>query len=92
MLSKTALFAALAEIAPDLFADAPKKGLQAKGVADETFGRKSMIYIGCQTPERRKQIEAALAPKGFEVDTTYWPGSSTTCVQVAYFKGRHHDE
>ncbi len=92
MLSKTKLFAALAEIAPDLFADALKAGLKAKGISNETYGRKSMIYIGCQTPERRKQIEAALTTKGFKVNHGYYPGSANAEIQVSYFKGWHHAE
>jgi len=86
MLSKTKLFATLAEIAPDRWPTAPKT------MGNETYGRKSMIYVSCGTPERRKQIEAALAAKGFRVHGDYHPGSAVAEVQVSYFKGWHHDE
>jgi hypothetical protein len=86
MLSKTKLFLALAEVAPDRWPTAPKS------MQNETYGRKSMIYVSCGTPERRKQIEAALTAKGFKVNTGYWSGSATTEVQVSYFKGWHHNE
>ena len=66
----------------------------AKGfsLSDETYGRKSFVYI--QTPDKpgRKRLERFLAGKGFKINTDYWPKSSTAEVQVSYFKGWHHDE
>ena len=68
------------------------KGLKAKGISDETYGKKSMIYIGTKSPAERKELETFLKSKGVKVHTDYNPGKSTAEVQVTYFKGTRWDE
>lgn len=64
-----------------------KKGLKADGIRDETYGRKSCIYIDTTAPEERSKLESFLIRHGFKVNQDYWPSSSTLEVQVSYFKG-----
>jgi hypothetical protein len=59
---------------------------------NETYGRKSMIYLDAPTPSDRQGWERALEREGFKVHRSYWPGSATLEVQVSYFKGWHWDE
>jgi hypothetical protein len=58
-----------------------------KAVRNETYGKKSCIYIDTETPVVRKQLERFLVQEGFKVCFDYWPGSSTAEVQVSYFRG-----
>jgi hypothetical protein len=69
-----------------------EKGLQAKGISNETYGRKSCIYINCGTPEERKNIDGFLAARGYKVNRNYNPGGPRTEVQVSYFKGENWNE
>ncbi len=64
-----------------------EKGLKATGIHDETYGRKSCIYIDTKNTEERKNLTGYLDMKGFKVNHNYWPGSATLEVQVSYFKG-----
>lgn len=64
-----------------------KRGLKAEGISNETYGRKSCIYIDTKEPSERKNLEGFLNTHGFQVNRNYWPGSSTLEVQVSYFKG-----
>lgn len=68
------------------------KGLKAPGVSDETYGRKSMIYIASKDNAARKQLEVFLSDKGFTVNRDYHPGSKVAEVQVSYYKGYNWDE
>jgi hypothetical protein len=69
-----------------------EKGLKAAGIRNETYGRKSCIYIDTPNPTWRKNLTGYLGMKGFKVNYDYWPGSSTLEVQVSYFKGHQWDE
>lgn len=67
------------------------KGLKAKGVSSETFGKESMIYVTVPKEDRRK-LEDFLSDKGFKVSKSYSPGQGVVEVRVSYFKGWHWDE
>ena len=64
-----------------------EKGLKAKGISNETYGRKSCIYINCGEAAVRNQVESFLSLRGYKVNRNYNPGGSRTEVQVSYFKG-----
>ena len=91
MKSKVALFAAL-----DKFGKMPtmlsfvNMGLKHPKISDETYGKKSMIYINAG--EVRRELEAYLKGKGFKVFPEYAPQGGRLEVQVSYFKGWHWDE
>lgn len=61
-------------------------------IGDETFGRKSMLFIRCPDIETRYRLERFLHNAGVKIHEDYWPGSSIAEVQVSYFKGWHWDE
>jgi hypothetical protein len=67
------------------------KELRAKGVSDETYGKKSMIYVTSKTPAQRKELEAFLKSKGVKIHPDYDPGKATSEIQVSYFKGTRWD-
>jgi hypothetical protein len=69
-----------------------KRGLKAEGISNETYGRKSCIYIDTKDAAERKNLEGFLSTHGFLVNRNYWPGSGTLEVQVSYFKGNQWDE
>lgn len=73
-----------------------KEFLQEKGVnpgwSNETYGKDSMIYLSWESPSERTEWENRLEDAGFKVHRRYWPGSSTSEIQVSYFKGHHWDE
>jgi hypothetical protein len=75
-----------------LFEFLDAEGAPVKGKGDETYGKKSMIYISWPDPKARKEWERRLEDAGFKVHKDYWPGSSTSEIQVSYFKGWHWDE
>jgi AMMECR1 domain-containing protein len=68
------------------------KGLAAAGIRNETYGRKSCIYIDTKDQSERKNLEGCLGMKGFKVNREYWPGSAVLEVQVSYFKGENWNE
>jgi hypothetical protein len=88
--SKKLLFAALTEITGD--PQYAEKGLKAKGVGDETYGRDSRIYIHLADMAARQRVEWELERRGFKVHRSYWPGHPTVEASVSYFKGWHHNE
>jgi hypothetical protein len=61
-------------------------------ISDETYGRKSKLYISCLNPADRVKLERFLIDKGVKVNQDYWPGSCVVELQVSYFKGWHWDE
>ena len=89
--SKKNLFDFLATIHPK-FKTAPMQGLKTNGIDNETYGRKSMIYITWDSPAERKEMEGKLEDAGFKVSRNFWKGSPVSEVQVSYFKGWHWDE
>jgi hypothetical protein len=89
MKSKKALFAWLSNRFQKPIA------LGSEYVMDETFGKRSMIFIGPVDMAfgiPRLKLEAELKMAGFAVHPDYWPGSNMVEVQVSYFKGWHWDE
>lgn len=60
-------------------------------ISNETYGRKSMIYV-TWPKGRRVAMEQKLALRGHKIHTSYWPGSNTSEIQVTYFKGWHWNE
>lgn len=61
-----------------------------KEFRNETYGRKSMIYVDWKTSDDKKQGESELSSQGFRI-RRYDP-PTTSEVQVTYFKGLHWDE
>lgn len=86
--SKKRLFADLAALLPDAFSEAPVKGLEHPRIDDETYGKKSFIYIAFRSCEERQVMEEALRCWGWNPDRRYSPGSGRAEVQVSYFKGQ----
>lgn len=93
MLSKKKLFKDLDRFKQCLFkgVGSLKRGdqLAFHGIADETYGRKSMIYVTVENNEARKHLEMQLESAGHRVHGNYHPGSGILEVQVKYFKGWH---
>ena len=90
MKSKKALFEAL-----DLYFATERfstEKLNAKGVSNETYGKKSCIYVNCGVPLVREQVDLYLTARGFKVNRNYGPGGSRIEVQVSYFKGDNWNE
>lgn len=69
-----------------------KKGNGPKNVGDETYGNDSHIYVGCGTPEKRREIERIFRDLDILYNPGYSPNSATLDVPVKYFKGWHCDE
>ena len=85
MKSKKALFEAL-----DLYFATNRftqEKLKAKGISNETYGKKSCIYVNCGEPDVRQQVDLYLTARGFKVNRNYDLGGARTEVQVSYFKG-----
>lgn len=77
------------------------EGAPYKKEGDETYGRKSMIYIRWPDVPTRDEWEQRLQQAGFKVHTNYarhdrrWPDRPTeplSEIQVSYFKGHNWDE
>lgn len=87
--SKKKLFQALDQFYQvDMFSEI---GLDCECIADETYGRKSFIYITCETAQRRAALQKFLAEQGFAVNFGYKSGL-TAEVRVSYFKGHGSDK
>jgi len=89
MKSKKILFQDLEEIDPKYFKGA---NLDHPKIGNETYGRKSCIYISLEKLEDRRPIERKLEKKGHKVMEDYAKGWPRIEVQVSYFKGWHWDE
>ena len=90
MKSKKALFEAL-----DLYFATNRftqEKLKAKGISNETYGKKSCIYVNCGEPDVRRQVESFLSTRGFKVNRNYDLGGTCAEVTVSYFKGNNWDE
>ena len=59
-------------------------------IANETYGRKSMIYIDCGV--LRGNLLNSLLANDFNVSRSYGKDFDRLEVQVSYFKGYHCDE
>ena len=83
MKSKKHLFVAL-----DKFFNTDKytKG-GLKAVYNETYGKRSMIYVDTAGSDVRVQLESFLKTEGFGVNKDYHIGSGTLEVRVSYFRG-----
>jgi hypothetical protein len=89
MKSKKKLFEDLETIDPVYFKDV---NLNHPKIANETYGRKSCIYVRCESFETRRAIESKLERLGYKIDREYDYNNSRLEVQVSYFKGWHWDE
>ena len=92
MHSKKKLFAHLAQLNIAGFEDIVAKGLKHPRIGDETYGKKSCIYIRFANLLERRRVERELSRLGHKVDAGYCIGDARTEVQVSYFKGWHWDE
>lgn len=60
--------------------------LEHKRISNETYGKKSCIYLAHSSPDNKSELETALRADGFNVSSSYaMPKSSE--IQVSYFKG-----
>ena len=91
MQSKTNLFIALDEIKNTGFKFIDE-GLNHPMIGNETYGRRSMIYINNESPEVRAEVELKLRARGFAPSRSYDRNGSVSEIQVNYFKGFHWDE
>jgi len=85
MKSKKALFQVLdGYFGTDRFT---RDKLNARGISNETYGRKSCIYINCGFTDTRRELENFLTCRGFQVNRNYDPERVTAEVVVSYFRG-----
>ena len=71
----------------------PYVGLNSPGVSNETYGKRSCIYLNAKDfGFERRVLECKLIDKGFKVNQGYFPASQIIEVTVSYFKGWHWDE
>ena len=89
--SKTKLFEILRVETED---EEFRKGLSHPSIGNETYGRKSMVYVHWNLIPGfdRKSGEETLEAYGCNVNRRYWPGHEVSEVQVSYFKGHHWQE
>jgi hypothetical protein len=87
MKSKKKLFEVLKEIDPVFFRGVD---LNHKIIGNETYGRKSMIYVQCLNVHHKAELSRELSKRGFKVCRYDVP--IVVEVQVSYFKGWHWDE
>ena len=97
MKSKRQLFKDLAELTGD--ETYITRGLNHPGIGNETYGRKSCVYVEVPNTGGRAEMgvnrriaEGFLTRRGHKVNTEYWTESCITEVQVTYFKGHKWDE
>ena len=89
--SKTKLFNALAEYTSD--DSYTRDQLKHRTICNETYGRKSCIYIHFESNEQALVTERHLDNLGFKVDSRYRRVNGNIVeVVVSYFKGHHWDE
>lgn len=60
--------------------------------SNETYGRRSFIYLTVLTPEMKTTLVDALISLGHRVDPGWTRQNKGVAVQVSYFKGWHWDE
>ena len=89
MKSKKQLFKDLQKLDPFEFANV---GLKHKRIANETYGKDSMIYVSWDSFQQRREGELKLEQLGHKIHYDYAQGSSRSEIQVTYFKGWHWDE
>ena len=89
MKSKKQLFKDLESFDSEYF-----KGvsLKHKNINDETYGKKSMIYIYWKSPEHTEKGETYLKKLEYKVGTYSNTNPTISEVQVSYFKGKSWDE
>ncbi|MEF8794018.1 hypothetical protein [Thiohalorhabdus sp.] len=92
--SKKKLFEFLDTVDPTLIGGVgyfAKHGLNHVKVSDETYGKRSMIYLSARGWQERIELERQLKRNGFHPQEDYGvPGKLE--VQVSYFKGKNWDE
>jgi hypothetical protein len=91
MKSKRTLFQDLAALEIAGLEGIGDRKLDHPRISNETYGRKSFVYVTFAKGER-VQMERRLAALGHKIHPDYWPGSSVSEIQVTYFKGWHWNE
>ena len=61
-------------------------------IGNETYGKKSCVYVYTNSNEAKKMVESKLDAIGFKVNRKYNDDGKSLEVQVSYFKGRKWDE
>lgn len=92
MKSKKILFQDLAQLGLPEFDGILDKKLEHCKVGNETYGRKSCIYLTFADHAQRRAMERRLENQGHKICPDYWPGSAIAEIQVSYFKGWHWAE
>ena len=67
-----------------------RRGLEVSYYGNETFGKKSFIYIQWIVSAIKEEGEDYLREEGFKIDKYEMPRQSA--IQVSYFKGWHYSE
>ena len=88
LLSKKKLFATLDKY----IMTSTRFDLNHPMISNETYGKKSCIYIHCTSVGNKNSLIDTLEAEGFKINSGYAPNSQTIEVQVSYFKGWHWDE
>ena len=91
MKSKKALFEFLDQYYRHVENEYARDGLKHPNIGNETYGKKSMIYLYCGD-EMRGNLLSSLQVNDFDVSRSYGKDFGALEVQVNYFKGYHWDE
>jgi len=91
MQSKKKLFEYLDAYYCHRVAEYARDGLKHPNISDETYGRKSMVYVYCGD-EMRGNLLNSLIVNDFKVSRSYGKSFGALEVQVSYFKGQRHWE
>jgi len=89
-LSKSKLFKLLDEFFNTT--EFTSKGLKSDKISNETYGKKSFIYIYTDSLEERRNLERFLEKNKVNVNRNYDTKGTALEVEVGYFKGFHWDE
>lgn len=65
----------------------PGWSLKSPNISSENYGRKSCIYIWCDTHLQKKKLESKLHQHGHRVNKNYMTSGTGVEVEVTYFKG-----
>ena len=91
MKSKKKLFEFLDQYYRHVEPEYALEGLKHEKIENETYGRKSCVYIQCGE-ELRGNLLNSLTVNDFKVDRTYGKDFGRLEVQVSYFQGERYWE
>jgi len=91
MKSKKKLFEFLDAYYRHVEPEYARDGLSHPNVGNETYGRKSMVYLYCGE-EMRGNLLSSLQANDFKVDRSYGKDFGALEVQVSYFQGERYWE